>query len=173
MHPRDDLDDYLRGDSALSRQYRRESAQTPPPALERRVLQVARCESQAARSAARHGARGNKLQYLAPLAFAASVLLSVALVLASVFGPQPARRNDDAPRLVRAAAHAGLSQNAPLNRRVQLYSSDPPHVRAPTVWLADIGALRRAGRTREADLELLRFQSAYPQYSAGELRAVP
>jgi hypothetical protein len=42
MHPPDDLDQYLRGDSALSRQYRRESAPTPPHALDRRVLEFSR-----------------------------------------------------------------------------------------------------------------------------------
>jgi len=40
MHPPDDLDEYLRGDSALSCQYRRESAPAPPPALDRRVLEM-------------------------------------------------------------------------------------------------------------------------------------
>src|SRR5229473_7009691 len=129
MDPPDDLDEYLRGDSALSRQYRRESAPTPPHALDRRVLEFSR------------GTKG-KSPCLAPLAFAASVLLSVALVLAIVFGPQTAKRVDDAPRLVRVAARADVSPNAPLARRLQLYSSDPRHARAPSVWLADIAALR-------------------------------
>ena len=69
----DDLDDYLRGDSALSRQYRRESAPAPPHALDRRVLGLAR---------EAHGTAQRLTPCLAPLAFAASVLLSVALVLA-------------------------------------------------------------------------------------------
>ena len=88
MHPPDDLDEYLRGGSALSRLYRKESAPTPPHALDRRVLRLS-----------------NPAQVgppcLAPLAFAASVLLSVALVLAIVFGPQRPKRDNDAPRLVR------------------------------------------------------------------------
>jgi hypothetical protein len=107
--------------------------------------------------------------YLAPLAFAASVLLSVALVLAIVFGPQTAKRIDDAPRLVRVAAHADARENAPLNRKLQLYSSDPKHARAPAAWLADIAALRRAGHDSEADAELRRFRSTYPGYPTGEL----
>ncbi|MEP6548807.1 MAG: hypothetical protein ABJD53_15200 [Gammaproteobacteria bacterium] len=172
MHLPDDLDDYLRGDSALSRQYRRESAPMPPHALERRVLQDERGESEVARGAARSGGHGEKLPYLAPLAFAASVLLSLALVLASLFGPQPARHSDDAPRLVRTAAHVGLAQNATLNHRQHLYSSDPPHARARAAWLADIGALRHAGRNSEADAELRRFRSAYPEYAEAELKAV-
>src|SRR5580700_3397594 len=129
MHPPDDLEEYLRGDSALSRQYRRESAPAPPHALDRRVLKTSR-ESQGARKT-RAGA-----PYLAPLAFAASVLLSVALVLAIVFGPQTAKRVDDAPRLVRVAAHPDVSPNVSLSRRLELYSSDPRHARAPSAWLA-------------------------------------
>jgi hypothetical protein len=160
MDPPDDLDDHLRGNSALSRQYRRESAPAPPHALDRRVLRFSR-EAQ------------GKSPCLAPLAFAASVLLSVALVIAIAFGPQTAKRVDDAPRLVRVAAHAGASPTTPLNRKLQLYSSDPKLARAPPVWLADIAALRRAGRNSEADAELRRFRSTYPDYSSGELAIRP
>ncbi len=155
MHLPDDLDDYLRGNSLLSRQYRKEPAPTPPHALDRRVLGLSR-EVHA------------KSPCLAPLALAASVLLSVALVLAIVFGPQGARHIDNAPRLVRVAAHAGASPNAPLDRRLQLYSSDPRLARAPSVWLADIAALRRAGRSSEADEEFQRFRKIYPGYPTGE-----
>jgi hypothetical protein len=168
MDPPDDLDEYLRGDSALSRQYRRESAPTPPHALDRRVLGLSpdaldrRVLGLASRDA--HGTAQRLTPCLAPLAFAASVLLSVALVLAIVFGPQTAKRVDDAPRLVRVAAHA----DAPL-----FYGSDPRRVRAPSVWLADIAALRRAGRNGEADAELRRFRSTYPDYSIGDLANPP
>ncbi len=119
----------------------------PPHALDRRVLQLSR------------GAKSSPC--LAPLAFAASVLLSVAMVLALLFGPQTARRGEDAPRLVRVAAHADAK---PL-----LYSSDPKLARTPSVWLADIAALRRAGRNGEADAELRRFHTAYPGYTSGGL----
>jgi hypothetical protein len=145
MHPPDDLDEYLRGDSALSCQYRREPAPTPPPALDARVLELSRLFGSNGGRAAR-----GKTPCLAPLAFAASVLLSVALVLAIVFGPQTAGRSDDAPRVLRIA-----------------YSGDSKAARSPRAWLADIEALRRAGRNREADEELRRFRSAYPAYSIG------
>jgi hypothetical protein len=160
MDAPDDLDEYLRGDSALSRQYRKESAPTPPHALDRRVLDISR------------GTKA-KSPCLAPLAFAASVLLSVALVLAIVFGPQTAKRVDDAPRLVRVAAHPDVSPNVSLSRRLELYSSDPRHARAPSAWLSDIAALRRAGRNSEADAELRRFRSTYPDYSTGDLATRP
>src|SRR6185312_12222642 len=152
MHRPDELDEYLRGDSPLSRQYRRENAPLPPHALDRRILESSR------------EARGAAPQ-LAPLAFAASVLLSVALVLAILFGPQTAQHARNAPRVVRAAAHGAPA--------LRLYSSDPVHVRAPSAWLADIAALRRAGRNREADEELRRFRSAYPGYAAGRDAIAP
>ncbi len=152
MHRPDELDEYLRGDSPLSRQYRRENAPLPPHALDRRILESSR------------EARGAAPQ-LAPLAFAASVLLSVALVLAILFGPQTAQHTKNAPRVVRAAAHGTPA--------LRLYSSDPVHVRAPSAWLADIAALRRAGRNREADEQLRRFRSAYPGYAAGMAAIAP
>ncbi len=128
----EELDEHLRGDSALSRAYRREPAPMPPHAVDRAVL-----------SASRVGTR--KSQYLAPAAFAASVLLSFAMVLAIVFAPRPAR--DEAPKLV----HVGLY-------------SDSGAARKPAEWLADIGALRRAGRHSEAAAEMRRFRVAYPNY---------
>jgi hypothetical protein len=138
MDPPDELDEYLRRDSTLSRRYRRESAPSPPAALDRRVLKLA--------TDARR-----KPPCLAPLALAASLLLSVALVLAIVFGqPRTAKRADDAPHLVRVAAYGGESLRA----------------RPPSEWLAHIAALRRAGRNGEADAELRRFRNTYPYYAA-------
>jgi hypothetical protein len=160
MHPPDDLEEYLRGDSALSRQYRRESAPAPPHALDRRVLKLSREELGSSGSHTSHTSHASRAgaPYLAPLAFAASVLLSVALVLAIAFGPQTVKRIDDAPRLVRAAVRA----DAP---PLRLYSSDPKLSRSRSAWLSDIAALRRAGRNREADAEFRRFRSAYPDYA--------
>ncbi len=174
MHPPDELDEYLRGDSALSRQYRRVSAPQPPPEFERRVLQAAAARGDR-QGAAQGEVRDGRVQppYLAPLAFAASVLLSVAVVLAIVFGPQPVKHRKEAPHLVRTAAHAGLAPSALLPRKLELYSSDPPRTRVAAAWLADIDALRRAGRNSEADAELRRFRSAYPDQAAGEFKALP
>ncbi|HEX3912033.1 MAG TPA: hypothetical protein VHW71_00885 [Steroidobacteraceae bacterium] len=138
------LDDYLRGDSALSRQYRRENAPMPPHALDRIVLDSAR--------QARTGSADP--QRLAPLAFAASVLLSVAMIAAMLFVPQ-AKRPDDRAHIVRVRM---FKSEAP---RAALAS---PRERDPTLWLADINALRRAGRGAEAELQMRRFRSAYPDY---------
>jgi negative regulator of sigma E activity len=161
----DDLEEYLRGDSALSRRYKGEPAPAPPHVLDRRVLRL----SQEAQSTAQNTVQCTAQRLtsrLQPLAFAASVLLSVALVLAIVFGPQTAKRTDDnAPRLVRVAARADLSPNVSLNHRAQLYGGDLQRPRAPAAWLADIAALRRAGRNSEADAEYRRFRSVYPGYT--------
>ena len=143
----DELDDYLRGGSALSYQYKRESSPLPPHALDRTVLE-------AARPAQLESKKPFKSQSLAPLAFAFSVLLSLALVLAIIFGPQ-ARKPEDKPQVM----------------RVRMFQSEPPRAalvsvreRNPAAWLADITALRRAGRHAEADVQMRRFRSAYPDY---------
>jgi hypothetical protein len=157
----DELNEYLRADSALSREYRKESTLIPPPSLDRRVLSLAAPHETPSKSPC-----------LAPLALAASVLLSMALVLAIVFGPQTAKRADDAPRLIRVAARADVSPAA-VDRRLRLYSSDPPRPRTASQWLADIAALRRAGRSSEADAEIRRFRDAYPAYSIDQHAAQP
>jgi hypothetical protein len=154
----DDLDEYLSGDSTLSKQYRKEYSPMPPQLLDRRVAELA-----VSRGSPRAG--HCKSACLAPLAFAASVLLSVALVLAIVFGPQKAKRADGAPHLVRVATA--------LDGRLRLYSSDPSRPRTPAQWLADIAALRRAGRVGEADVELRRFRATYPTYAAGDAGVWP
>jgi hypothetical protein len=141
----DELDDYLRGGSDVSCQYQRESSPVPPHELDRRVLGSA-------------GSLKSKApfrsQKLAPFALAASMLLSLALVLAMVFGPQ-VKKPEDKPQVV----------------RVRIFKSEPPRAapgsareRNPVLWLEDINALRRAGRGNEADLEMRRFRSAYPDY---------
>lgn len=133
MSAPDDLKDYLSGHSALSRAYRREAAPQPSTALDRAVLARARAGSR-------------KSPYLAPLAFAASVLLSFAMVLALVLSPRA--RHEEAPKVV----------------QVRLYS-DSNITRKPEAWLAEIAALRRAGRYSEAAAQLRRFRLAYPNYS--------
>jgi hypothetical protein len=156
----DELDDYLSGGSPLSRQYKREFAPVPPHALDRRVLSAARPPQP-------------KSQTLAPLAFAASVFLSVALVLAIILGGQSVKKSDEMPRVVRVrSTHAGLPAGvraaAPADARA--IAAAPliadARERTPEAWLADIAALRRAGRNSEADAEMRLFRRIYPNYSA-------
>jgi hypothetical protein len=141
----DELDDYLRGGSDVSHQYKRDSSTVPPHEIDRLVLEAAGTPQ--ARTPF-------KPQSLAPLAFAASVFLSLALVLAMLFGPQ-VKKPDEKPQVV----------------RVRIFKSEPPRAapastreRNPALWLEDIYALRRAGRGNQADVEMRRFRSAYPDY---------
>jgi hypothetical protein len=90
MPEADELTEYLRGESALSRQYQREAPPLPPHSLDRAVFDAAR-------------------EQVKPM-------------------PQTARE------------------------------------RNPVTWLEDIAALRRTGRDDEADVEMRRFRSAYPNY---------
>ena len=119
----------------------------PPQALDRLVLNAVRSKDLKSKR--------RMSQSLAPLAFAASVFLSVALVLAIVFTPQAAKKIDDRPQVL----------------RVRAYKTEPPRAapltsreRNPAAWLENIAALRRAGRNGEADIEMRRFRSAYPSY---------
>jgi hypothetical protein len=142
----DELSEYLQGGSALSHQYRREAAPLPPQALDLKVLDAVR-PPQPRR-------QPRKSQSLAPLAFAASVFLSVALVLAIVFAPHPADKTDDKVHVLRVRAY----------RPEPPRESLPARQRNPAAWLKDIAAMRRAGRNSEADLEMQRFRSVYPAY---------
>ncbi len=119
----------------------------PPHALDRLVLDAAAPPMPRSRAPL-------KSQSLAPLAFAASALLSLALVLALVFAPQ-IKKPDERPQVV----------------RVRMFESEPPRAapasvrqRNPAAWLEDIKALRHAGRVTEAEVEMRRFRSAYPNY---------
>lgn len=143
----DELDHYLSGNSELSRQYRRENSPLPPYALDRAMLEAVHpvdCRPKPS----------FKSQALAPLAFAASVFLSLAMVLAVVLAPQ-AKNPDDRPRVV----------------QVRMFKSEPPRAaitspreRSAAAWLAYIDSLRHGGRDNEAELEMRRFRSAYPDY---------
>lgn len=143
----DELEEYLRGGSQLSCQYKRESSPPPPHALDRVVLE-------AARPAPRDSGNAFRSQSLAPLAFAASVLLSLALVLAIIVSPQTGKP-DDKPRVVRVRMFKSEAPRA---------APASPRERNPAAWLADIATLRRAGRNSEAEVEMRRFRSAYPDY---------
>jgi hypothetical protein len=141
----DELDEYLRGGSDVSCEYQRQPSPAPPHELDRWVLESA---------GSLKSKTPFKPQSLAPFAFAASVLLSLAMVLAMVFGPQ-VKKPDDKAQVV----------------RVRIFKSEPPRAtpaspreRNPALWLDDINALRRAGRDNEADVEMRRFRSAYPDY---------
>ena len=81
------------------------------------------------------------------------MLTSVALVLAIAFWTEIRQTRRRCSGVVRVVARGA----AAVHQQFQA-------ARPPSAWLADIAALRRAGRNREADEELRRFRSAYPTY---------
>ena len=75
-----ELEQYLKGDSPLSRRYRDASAESAPPELDEAILARARAELRRK--------PGSLNRYLAPLALAASVMLGVNLAW-NVYQVQP------------------------------------------------------------------------------------
>ena len=73
------LDEYLKGNSEISRRYRESGSEDVPPELDRRVLDEAR----AAVASGRSGRSRSWLRWSAPLALAASVVLVVTVVIES------------------------------------------------------------------------------------------
>jgi hypothetical protein len=180
------LDEYLRGNSEVSRAYRQLHSPKVPAGIDRKIAAHAR---QALSEGASHASSSvrrmrdlnkpvvRKPSWFAPFSLAASVLLSAAVLLAIAFDPHARIHKDDKLRLVPAVAHRELT-------RRQLYSSDPPHSRSlsvegtelapmpvgvlrkdPQQWLARIESLRRSGQARAAELELQEFRKVFPNFA--------
>lgn len=67
------------------------------------------------------------------------------------------------PELSGRAAEKAVDSAARRKSEADNRMFDAPK-RTPEEWLRDIEALRRAGRTADADAELARFKAAYPSY---------
>jgi len=182
----DDLDDYLRGNTDVSRAYRQLSNPKVPPGIDQKIAAHARealsddggrTPSAAPRMRDLNKPVVRKPSWFAPFSLAASVLLSAAVLLAIAFDPHARIHKDDKLRILPAVAHREIV-------RRQLYTSDPPHSRSlavdgaelapmrvdvlrkdPQEWLARIESLRRSGRTRAAELELQEFRKVFPNFA--------
>jgi hypothetical protein len=180
-----ELDEYLRGNSEVSRAYRQLYSPKVPAGIDRKIAAHARqALSKEAGSASSSVPRMRGLNqpvvrkpsWFAPFSLAASVLLSAAVLLAIAFDPHARIHKDDKLRLVPAVAHRDMT-------RRQLYTSDPPHSRSlavdgaelppmpvevlrkdPQQWLARIESLRRSGQARAAELELQEFRKVFPKF---------
>jgi len=152
----DDLEEFRRGDSELSRAYRRASAPQPRAALDRRVLERARAAH------ARAAASGT-----GTWAYAASIALALAVMFAVAYAPRRVERTDETPHFLHTAAR---HPNSPALHfaypTVAGRAAAGAEVPDPRRWLARIAALREAGRNRDADEEYRRFCTAYPTYAA-------
>lgn len=90
-----DLDDYLRGESELSRRYRALSQEEPPAALDRLILEQARARNAGDTSNVAPLRRGGAKRWAVPFGLAATMLLSFAIlrergVQTEVSAPAPA-----------------------------------------------------------------------------------
>lgn len=68
---------------------------------------------------------------------------------------------DSADAPVERERQAEAKQDAPLGEN---YAQAAAKIRSPDAWYADIKALRNAGRNEAADVELARFEAAYPDW---------
>ncbi len=171
------LDEYLRGDSALARAYRETGREEPPAHLDAAILAQAR--------AATAPRRGSKPRWLMPLSLAATVVLSIGVVLLmSKQGVAP-ESMEPPPSVVPAPA---VTEKAPVampkavvtpkempavtpkeTPRFEPREVAIPPKKSPEAWLAEIEALRKAGKHAEADAELEKFRQRYPDYPLDKL----
>lgn len=164
------LDEYLRGDSPLSRVYRETGKEEPPAHVDAAILAQAR--------AAATAHRGGKPRWLMPLSLAATVLLSVGVVLLmSKQGVSPVPTETPAivapPVTGKTPVVTPKATVAPKDAPVVVPKEAPrfearevviPPTKSPEQWLAEIDALRKAGKHAEAEAELAKFRQRYPDH---------
>jgi hypothetical protein len=131
--PTDNIDDqplneYLKGDSSVSRQYRQLSSEQVPPSLDRLVLRQAE-------DAVKRPSRPAWLRWAAPLAVAASAVLVVSIVI------ETGMQNE---KLVSApVTQSKRAAEVPIERRLIDESADvppPPKLAVPPPEVADVQA---------------------------------
>lgn len=157
--PDEQLDDYLRGDSPLTRAYRETAREQPPARLDAAIL------AQAGTGAPR---RGGRPRWLIPLSLAATVVLAVGVVLFATregAGPLP----PEAPSAPEPMKVPETKAPAPktLKEAPRFDARDaavPPRKKTPEEWLADIEELRKLGLHAEADEKMAEFRKRYPDY---------
>ncbi|MBI3574487.1 MAG: hypothetical protein HY083_02345 [Gammaproteobacteria bacterium] len=182
------LDEYLRGDSLLSRVYRETGREEPPAHLDAAILAQAKAAATARRS---------KPRWFMPLSLAATVVLSIGVVLfmsregvtpvpmetplptpgAPVLKPTTPTAPaviEKAPAVIPKATVA--PKEAPVVTPKEVPRFEPrvftpkevPAAKTPEQWLVEIEALRKAGKHAEADAELAKFRQRYPDYPLGK-----
>lgn len=165
------LDEYLRGDSPLSRVYRETEREEPPAHLDAAIL---------AQAKAAVGARRSKPRWFMPLSLAATVVLSIGVVLlmsregvtpvpmeTPVLKPTTPAVTEKAPAVTPKATVTPKEAPAVTPKEVPRFEPREvviPPKKSPETWLAEIDALRKAGKHIEADAELAKFRQRYPDY---------
>ncbi|TAM45071.1 MAG: hypothetical protein EPN55_09460 [Gammaproteobacteria bacterium] len=155
------LDEYLRGDSPLTRAYRETGREEPSASLDARLLAEARGGNTAP--------RGGKPRWLMPLSLAATVVLSVGIVLFMtrqgatplppeaapvVETPAPSAKPTPVPKIAPKETPRFEARDVTVQ----------PKQKTPEQWLADIEELRKLGLHAEADEKMAEFRKRYPDY---------
>ncbi len=156
------LEEYLRGESPLTRAYRETGREEPPASLDARILAEAR--------GGKAAPRGGKPRWLMPLSLAATVVLSVGIVLFMARQGATPVPMETAP--VETTPVPAAKPSAPAPKVVPKESprfeardaAIPPRQKTPEKWLADIEELRKLGLHAEADEQLAEFRKRYPDY---------
>lgn len=149
------LEEYLRRKSALSLGYKRLYVEDPPPELDRAITARAR----------------RALKYLVPGALALAIALTLVVgvnigvnkwVKVMVGAEQTLKRQREEQRKREAEERAKQPVSVMIDARNlhEQPAADAPLSREE--WLAKIDALKRAGKTAEAQAEQAKFQAAYP-----------
>lgn len=155
------LDEYLRGDSPLTRAYREVGREEPPASLDARILAEAR--------GGKAAPRGGKPRWLMPLSLVATVVLAVGIVMfMSRQGatPLPVETAPTVETPAPSAAPVPVPKVAP-KETPRFEARDvaiPSKVKTPEQWLADIEELRKLGLHAEADEKMAEFRKRYPDY---------
>lgn len=160
------LDDYLRGDSPLSRAYRETGREEPPAHLDAAIL------AQAKAAVATHR---RKPRWFMPLSLAATVVLSIGVVLLmSREGVTPVPMEAPVLKPTIPTAPAVVEKAPVVTPKATVTPKEAPRFeprevvippkKSPETWLAEIEALRKAGKHAEADAEQMKFRQRYPDY---------
>jgi len=167
-----ELEQYLQGDSPLSRRYRDASAEGSPPDLDEAILAQARAELK------RKPPSLNR--YLAPVALAASVVLGVNLAW-NLYQVEPVPV--EAQRLEKAAAPEYAPEPPPVAQEPAPVASPPEVARrapaAPSAKLEEklareqVSEADAAAVTRERELELAAAQSRAKADAEARARSEP
>lgn len=168
------LEDYLDGDSELSRLYRTLEQPEPPADLDRKVIAQARNSLASTRQHKGRLPRGWVLT--ASTIGVLALSLTVVLQISSPPNVDPAAETPEPASVATPAAEGprtgGTGRVAPGAFGVPAKPSEPAgpalDYPGPDEWLAAIETLREAGQHEEAAEELKRFKLAYPGYVIGE-----
>ena len=142
-----ELEQYLKGDSPISRRYRDASQERAPPELDEAILARARAEARR---------KPNVNRYLAPVALAASLVLAVNLGW-NLFEAEKARYEAPAPVAspteqdsTAAPAPAAPPPAAPAEPQLRRKAAPPPETRAEAERDADAEQRTHAERKLQA-----------------------